>query len=190
MQPACQNLPIVPGTTYRDTVRLMQPAFAYRAITGITGAPVRLIVPDHDLASDWPVWVRGVTGMPDVNRVPPNQLPHRAKFIDSDTLEINALSATGLNPAGGQLIYKQPVDLAGAAVQMRFERAGAELLVLSIGSGLAQPSAGTITRELTPAQTALLTGDWRYTLDVTFSDGSVTRYYEGGAAAQRCANGC
>lgn len=187
MQPACQHLPIVPGTTYRDTVRLMQPAFAYRAITAIAGAPVRLTVPDHDLASDWPVWVRGVTGMPDLNRVPPNQLPHRARFVSSTELEINALSAVGLNPAGGQLIYKLPVDLAGATVQMRFERGGVELLLLTIGEGLAMPSAGTISRELTPAQTALLTGDWVYTLDVTFADGAVTRYYQGGPhTAGRC----
>src|SRR5690606_25260435 len=106
MQPACQNLAIVPGTTYRDTARLMQPTFAYRAITGIAGAPAVLAVPGHGLGGDWPVWVRGVTNMPEINRAPVNQLPHRAKFVDAETLEINALSAVGLNPAGGQLVYK------------------------------------------------------------------------------------
>lgn len=187
MQPARLDLPVTPGTTYRDTVRLMQPSFTYRPITAISGAPVVLTVPAHGLAGDWPVWVRGVTGMPDLNRVPPNQLPHRARYISAESLEINALSAEGLNPAGGQLIYKIPVDLTGAAVQMRFERGGTELLVLSLGAGLEQPSAGTITRELTPAQTALLTGAWTYTLDVTFSDGTVTRYFQGGPhTAGRC----
>lgn len=186
MQPACQNLPIVPGTTYRDTVRLMQPIYAYHAISAIDGAPARLTAPAHGLEGDWPVWVRGVTGMQDINRAPVNQLPHRAKLIDADTLEINALSAEGLNPVGGQLIYKVPVDLAGATVQMRFVSGGAEVLVLTLGQGLEQPSAGTITRELTPAQTALLTGAWSYTLDVTFSDGSITRYFHGGPEAGRC----
>lgn len=187
MTPARQDLPVIPGTTYRDTVRLMQPSYAYRAIAGIAGAPTVLTVPAHGLPGDWPVWVRGVTGMPDLNRVPPNQLPHRARFVSGDSLEINALSAVGLNPLGGQLIYKLPVDLTGAAVQMRFERAADELLVLSLGAGLDQPSAGTITRELTPAQTALLTGAWTYALDVTFSDGTVTRYFQGGPhTAGRC----
>lgn len=187
MQPARLDLPVTPGTTYRDTVRLMQPSFTYRPITAISGAPVVLTVPAHGLAGDWPVWVRGVTGMPDLNRVPPNQLPHRARYISAESLEINALSAEGLNPAGGQLIYKDPVDLAGASVEMRFERAGTELLVLTLGDGLELPSAGTITRELTPAQTALLTGAWTYTLDVTFSDGTVTRYFQGGPhTAGRC----
>lgn len=189
MQPASQHLPITPGTTYRDTVRLMQPTFVYRTITAIAGAPAQVTSPAHGLASDWPVWVRGVTGMPDINRVPPNQLPHRAAFINADTLELNALSADGLNPKGGQLIYKAPVDLAGASVQMRFERGGTELLVLSLGTGLGQPSAGTITRELTPTQTAQLTGAWTYTLDVTFSDGTVTRYFQGGPHTAGCCNG-
>lgn len=69
MQPARLDLPIIPGTTYRDTVRLMQPAFVYLPITAITASEsgVRLTV-QHDLAGDWPVWVRGVTGMPDLNR--------------------------------------------------------------------------------------------------------------------------
>lgn len=187
MQPACQNLLITPGTTYRDTVRLLQPSYTYKPITGIAGAPAVLTVPAHGLLSDWPVWVRGVTGMPDLNRAPPNQLPHRARFISATELEINALSAVGLTTAGGQLIYKLPVDLTGAALQMRFERDGVELLALSVGQGLAMPSPGTITRELTPAQTALLTGDWAYTLDVTFADGTVTRYYQGGPhTAGRC----
>lgn len=186
MQPACKNLSVIPGTTYRDTARMMQPAFAYRVITAVAGAPAVLTVPAHGLASDWPVWVRGVTGMPELNRAPVNQLPHRAKFLDADTLEVNALSAAGLTPSGGQLVYRLPVDLAGASVAMRFERDGVELLTLSVGQGLAQPSAGTITRELTPAQTALLAGAWTYTLDVTFSDGSVTRYFHGGPAASRC----
>ena len=64
MQPARQDLPVVPGTTYRDTVRLMQPDYAYKLITQISGAPAVLSVPQHGLAGDWPVWVRGVAGLP------------------------------------------------------------------------------------------------------------------------------
>lgn len=184
MQPACQNLAIVPGTTYRDTVRLMQPVFAYRDISGISGAPLRVTVPAHGLADTWPVWVRGVQGMQSLNAEPVRQAPHRARVIDADTLELNELSAKGLLPTGGELIYKLPIDLTGAQVSMRFLLGGAEVLVLTLGQGLASPSAGTITRDLTPAQTALLVGDWRYTMDVTFSDSSITRYYRGGPDAR------
>ena len=189
MQPARQDLPVVPGTTYRDTVRLMQPDYAYKLITQISGAPAVLAVPQHGLAGDWPVWVRGVAGLPAINREPPNALPHRAKRLDENTLEVNAVSAEGARPEGGQLIYRLPVDLTGATVAMRFNRAEQELLTLMLGSGLASPAPGTITRQLTPAQTEILTGEWQYTLDVTFSDGTVTRYYQGGPQ-QDCRHGC
>ncbi len=190
MQPAREDLPIIPGTTYRDIMRLMQPEFSYPPITAIAPSTsgVRLTVA-HALAGDWPVWVRGVIGMADLNRDPRTALPWRAKRLDADTLEINALSGAGLQPRGGELAYKLPVDLTGATVAMRFTRDGQELLTLTLGNGLASPSPGTITRELTPDQTALLTGAWQYTLDVTFSDGTVTRYYEGGPQ-QGCRNGC
>lgn len=180
MQPACQHLPVTPGTTYRPVFRLMQPAFAYRPITGISGSPVQLTVPAHGLVDTWPVWVRGVRGMPALNSEPVRQRPHRATVIDANTLEINALSAEGLNAAGGELIYKLPVDLTGCEVRMQFTRDGSELLSLTLGAGLANPAPGSITGELTPAQTAQLTGDWHYTLDVQFSDGAVQRYAQGG----------
>lgn len=116
MQPACQHLPIVPGTTYRDTVRLMQPVFKYQPITAISGAPVLLTVPAHGLSDTWPIWVRGVRGMPELNAEPVRQNPHRAVVVDADTLQINRLSATNLTPLGGELIYKLPIDLTGAQV--------------------------------------------------------------------------
>lgn len=189
MRPVEQDLAVVPGTTYRDTVRLMQPEFAYRAITLISGAPAQVAVAAHGLEDSWPVWIRGVSGLPAANREPPNQLPHRAKVLDADTLEINALSAAGAAPSGGQLVYRLPVDLTGATVVMTITGLGGADIVLSVGSGLAIPAPGTITRELTPEQTALLEGDWRYTMDVTFADGTVTRYYEGGQAVAGACNG-
>ena len=187
MQPARQDLPVVPGTTYRDTVRLMQPEYAYKQITAISGAPAVLAVPSHGLAGDWPVWVRGVAGLPAINREPPNTLPHRAKRLGADNLEINSVSAEGANPQGGQLIYRLPVDLAGAGVTMRFMGLQGGDLVLALGAGLGSPAPGTVTRELTPEQTALLVGDWSYTFEVDFADGTVTRYFEGGPAT---AGGC
>jgi hypothetical protein len=180
MQPARIDLPVVPGTTYRDTVRLMQPEYAYRAISSISGAPAVLTVPAHGLAGDWPVWVRGVAGLPAINSEPPRSLPHRAKRLGADTLEINAISADGANPQGGQLVYKLPVNLEGAEVRMRFSGLAGGDMVLTLGEGLTSEAPGTVTRVLTPEQTALLVGDWRYTLEVTFADGTVTRYFEGG----------
>lgn len=189
MQPARQDLPVVPGTTYRDTVRLMQPDYAYKLITQISGAPAVLSVPLHGLAGDWPVWVRGVTGLPAINSEPPRGLPHRAKRLGADTLEINAISAAGASPQGGQLVYRLPVDLDGASVRLRFTGLQGDDLVLTLGSGLASPAPGTVNRELTPEQTALLVGDWRYTFEVEFADGTITRYFEGGPAKAGACHG-
>lgn len=182
MQPARQDLPVVPGTTYRDTVRLMQPEFAYRSISQISGAPAQVSAAGHGLEDSWPVWIRGVSGLPAANREPPNQLPHRAKVLDDDTLEINALSALGATGTGGQLVYRLPVDLVGATVVMTISGLAGADIVLTLGAGLDIPSPGTITRELTPEQTALMVGDWQYSLSVEFSDGSVKAYLAGGQA--------
>lgn len=190
MQPATQNLPITPGSTYRDMVRLMQPVYEYRAITAIAGAPAQLSVPAHDLAGDWPVWVRDVSGLPAINR-DLLQAPWIASRIDDDTLEINAISAAGMRPSGGQLVYRPPVDLAGASAVMQFIAGGVVVLELVPGAGLTIESAGTIRRELTAQQTADLGEAWTYTFSIRFSDNSVVEYLRGGpASGGSCGRGC
>ncbi|AFM32642.1 MULTISPECIES: hypothetical protein [Stutzerimonas stutzeri subgroup] len=135
MQPAKFDLHIVQGATLRDTLRLMQPRYEYRQITGISGSPLRLTV-DHGLPGNWLAWVQGVNGMQGINRAP-RERPHRVTVVDAATLEVNALSAFGLNPSGGQLMYKPPVDLTGAAVRMqiRDQVGGQVLLELTTDSG-------------------------------------------------------
>jgi hypothetical protein len=180
MQPARQDLSVTRGTTYSDTVRIMQPEFVYRDITGISGSPALLNVPAHGLDAAWPVWIRGVAGMPDLNREPFRQLPHRAKRIDADTLEINSLSAHDLKPSGGQLIYREPVNLTDATAAMNVYRGGDLLFALGIDAGLALTTAGTIIRAMTAVQTALLAGEGlHYTFDVIYGGVTVTRYLEG-----------
>lgn len=181
MQPARQDLSVIPGTTYRDVIRIMQPEFVYRDVSGVSGAPALLTVVAHGLADAWPVWVRGVQGMPDINREPFKQLPHRAKVIDADTLEVNALSASGLRPVGGQMIYRRAVDLTDAAPVMRVYRDAELLFSLVVGAGLTITTVGTVTREISAAQTALLTGEGlHYAFDVAYGAVTVTRYCEGG----------
>lgn len=185
MKPAVRNLAVVPGTTYRDTVRLMQPVWVYKAISSITGAPAVLVVPGHGIEGNWPVWVRAVTGMQGANREPPAR-PYRARRIDADALELNELSAAGFTPRGGELMYQLPVDLAGATPIMVLT--GAAVITLTPGDGLELTTPGTIVRTLTPEQTAALGPDWSYTFNVTFSDGAVLPFFEGGPDRGRC--GC
>jgi len=188
MQPAKLDLHIVQGSTLRDTLRLMQPRYEYRPITALGGSPLRLTV-DHGLPGNWLAWVEGVNGMQGVNRSPRTERPHRITVVDASTLEINALSAFGLNPSGGQLIYKPPVDLTGATarMQIREQVGGTVLLELTTeNGGLAISGPGTITRTLSATQTAALT--WTeavYDLEVEYADGTVQRYLQGAVTVSR-----
>lgn len=187
MQPAKLDLHIVQGSTLRDTLRLMQPRYEYRPITALGGSPLRLTV-DHGLPGSWLAWVHGVNGMQDINRSQ-RERPHRVTVIDADTLEINALSAFVLNPSGGQLIYKPPVDLTGATARMQIRAGlgGAVLLELTTeNGGLAITGPGTITRTLSATQTAALTWtDGVYDLEVEYADGTVQRYLQGAVTVSR-----
>lgn len=188
MQPAKLDLHIVQGSTLRDTLRLMQPRYEYRPITALGGSPLRLTV-DHGLPGNWLAWVEGVNGMQGVNRSARTERPHRITVVDASMLEINALSAFGLNPSGGQLIYKPPVDLTGAAARMQIREQidGAVLLELTTeNGGLAISAPGTITRTLSATQTAALA--WTeavYDLEVQYPDGTVQRYLQGAVTVSR-----
>lgn len=187
MQPAKLDLHIVQGSTLRDTLRLMQPRYEYRPITALGGSPLRLTV-DHGLPGNWLAWVEGVNGMQGVNRST-RERPHRVIVVDADTLEINALSAFGLNPNGGQLIYKPPVDLTGATARMQIRAGvgGALLLELTTeNGGLAITGPGTLTRTLSATETAALTWtDGVYDLEVEYADGTVQRYLQGAVTVSR-----
>lgn len=187
MQPAKLDVHIVQGATLRDTLRLMQPRYEYRPITALGGSPLRLTV-DHGLPGNWLAWVEGVNGMQGVNRST-RERPHRVIVVDADTLEINALSAFGLNPNGGQLIYKPPVDLTGATARMQIRAGvgGALLLELTTeNGGLAITGPGTLTRTLSATETAALTWtDGVYDLEVEYADGTVQRYLQGAVTVSR-----
>ena len=182
MQPANVPLRLIPGTTNRSTLRVMQPVWIYKAVTDIAAAaPVLLTVPGHGITTDsWHVWLNGVLQMPELNRAPPRELPHRVKVIDADTLEINRLSATGKRPAGGELRYQPPVDLTGATVEMQiFDKTGGTVLMtLGMDSGLSITGPGTIERVI-GADVDIPAGAGWYWIEVRYPDGTEHRYWQG-----------
>lgn len=194
MQPACLPLPmrIIRGATYRDTRRLMQPPKVYRPLTAVAPtAPLRLTVTDHGLAGDWLAWVIGTIRPPELNRAPGRQIPHRVDVVDANTLEINSLSGVGMNPdaGSGQLVYQPPVDLTGATARLIIrerEEGGATLLELTSGAGITTPASGTLAVEIDADATQAITwtAGW-YHLDITFSDGTVSRFFRGAVIVEQ-----
>ncbi|TLX54859.1 hypothetical protein DN824_20465 [Stutzerimonas nosocomialis] len=182
MHPAKLDLCIAQGATYSKPLLLMQPDFAYRPIAAfLQTAPARLTVPGHGLPGDWPTWIEGVSRWGVINRDKEREPFRVAKVIDADTVEYNALNGIGNNAAGGFLVYRLPVELAGARARMQVrDRAGALLLDLSTEAGGLVIGTGRITLTLTAAQTAALTWtEGRYDLEVEFADGTVQRWAEG-----------
>lgn len=184
MMPACIPLRIVQGTTLNKVLRLMQPGRIYRDITSIAAtAPVRITAPGHGIVGTWPAWFAGVVGLPNLNRDPASARPHMVKVIDQDTLEVNVIDASGAKPSAGRLIYLPPLDLEGVTGRLlvRPEIGAAPVLELTTANGgLVVDGLGLLRIHLSAAATASL--GWtraNWDLELTFADGTVTRFAQG-----------
>ena len=189
MHPARLDLRINQGATLRKPLLMMQPVYRYKPIAAIQAtAPLLLTVADHDLAGDWPIWIEGVTGWGDLSRDKTRQPFHLAKVINANTLELNAFNGAGRNATGGMLVYQPPVDLTGCTARMFIRDAAAGLLQeLTTENGrLVIGGPGRLIITLTAEETAAIT--WtqgRYDLELTMSNGDVTRWAEGEVVVSR-----
>lgn len=183
MQPARLNLRINQGATLRKPLLMMQPVYRYKPIATIQAtAPLLLTVEDHGLAGEWPIWIEGVTGWGELSRDKTRQPFHLAKVINPNTLELNAFNGTGRTAGGGTLVYHPPVDLTGCTARM-FIRDASGVLLLELtteNDRLVIAAPGRLIITLTATETAAIT--WthgRYDLELTMSNGDVTRWMEG-----------
>ncbi len=188
MTPARLDLHIIQGSTLRKPLLMMQPQYQYKPITAIQQtAPLLLTVPSHGLVGSWPIWIEGVTGWGDLGRDKAPQPFYLAKVIDANTLELNNISGIGRNASGGLVVYQPPVDLTGFSAKMMIrDPAGVLLLELSMDNGRLVAGDGRIVITLTAAETAAIT--WtkgRYDLELTMSNGDVTRWAEGEAVVSQ-----
>ena len=188
MTPARLDLHIIQGATLRKPLLMMQPQYQYKPIMAIQQtAPLLLTVPSHGLVGSWPIWIEGVTGWGDLGRDKARQPFYLAKVIDANTLELNNISGIGRNASGGLVVYQPPVDLTGCSAKMMIrDPAGVLLLELSMDNGRLVAGDGRIVITLTAAETAAIT--WtkgRYDLELTMSNGDVTRWAEGEAVVSQ-----
>ncbi len=182
MQPACLSLRVIPGATLRKPLLLMQPTYSYRPIANIEAvAPLRLTVPAHGLPGDWPTWAEGVNNWSDLNRDKGRQAFRIARVIDENTIEYNELNGIGQRATGGQLVYQLPVDLTGISARLIIvPEQGPPLELTTENDGLQIVGPGQLVLVLTDGQTAAIT--WskaEYTLDITWSNGDVSRWLHG-----------
>jgi hypothetical protein len=189
MTPARLDLRINQGATLRKPLLMMQPAYQYKPITAIQQtAPLLITAPTHGLVGEWPIWIEGVSGWGELSRDKTRQAFHLAKVIDADTLELNNLNGAGRTASGGMIVYQAPVDLAGCAARMSIrDTAGNLLLELNTENGrLVIAAPGRLIITLTAAETTAIT--WqkgRYDLELTMSNGDVTRWAEGEVVVSR-----
>lgn len=187
MQPACLDLPIIPGATNRKPLFLLQPRWERRAISEVQKTPsLMLTVPDHDLPAEWPCWVEGVSGWSALNRQPPQQAPWMVGVVDGETVEINALNGAEQNARGGWLVYQPGVDLAGATAVLTLTGPSYSLQLTTANEGLQVLGVGRLNIVLTPAQSSGIPLDGvTYTLDITWQNGDVDRWLDGPVTVRR-----
>ena len=181
MQPACLDLPVIPGATTRKPLYLLQPRWERRAITEIQRTPSLLLtVTGHDLPAEWPCWVEGVSGWSALNRQPPQQAPWMVGVVDADTVEINALNGAGQKASGGWLVYQSGVDLTDASAALTLTGPGYSLQLTTANGGLQVLGVGRLNIVLTPAQSeGIPAAGVSYTLDITWANGDVDRWLDG-----------
>jgi len=182
MQPACLSLRVIPGATLRSPMLLMQPTYTYRPIAAIEPtAPLRLTVPAHGLPGDWPTWIEGVSQWSALNRDKAREAFRIAQVLDADTLEYNELNGIDQRARGGQLVYQLPVDLTGITARLVITpEQGTALELTTENGGLLIAGPGQLVLVIAAADAAAMTwAKGTYTLDITWSNGEVSRWLHG-----------
>jgi hypothetical protein len=120
-----QHLEICRAFSWQPIFRVETGDIVYKQITAVSQtAPIQLTATAHGMPDDWLFAVTGCTGPDRLNAEnDPPKLPDsdrrlndyfRGTVTDADTIEINAVNGTGLDPytGGGYLQYFKPLDFA------------------------------------------------------------------------------
>lgn len=192
-----QKLEIRKGATWKHVIRWETKPTVFKPITGATqSAPCQISVPDHNIPNGWRIMrISGATGMKSINthsssggvylRTPlgtafPSGL--RVTVIDDVTLALDDVNSS-VFPAwvsGGVIEYNTPVPLGGFTGIMHLRssvKSTSTLIELNEGNGriLINPSANTITLQLSAEDTAAITFKSAVaSLEMTSSTGEVT----------------
>lgn len=123
------DLTIVRGSTFSYVLRWGTAPIVYKPITAVVSlAPLRLTVPTHGLVDGWYAAISDVLGMTQANAkgTPPRKSDfHKATVIDPNTIEFNAVNASGFDVyvSGGHIQYRTPVSLSSYTASLDFRAA-------------------------------------------------------------------
>jgi len=170
------------GETFSQSLRWEVAPIIWKPITAISQtAPVRLTVPDHGCKPKWRVQVSSRKSMREID-----DARGQATIVDSDTVEINTINASGFKPYAGDgyLSFNTPVDMTGMTGRLSIKsKVGGPLLLslTTLNDGIVIDVDECVIRIVIAAEmTAEL--DWRtgvYDLEMVAVDGSVTRLLQG-----------
>lgn len=133
------------GATNITPIRVESEKWKYVSITAIEQtAPLRITAPGHELPDGWRAAIMNVSVVGNfaaANNPPNDSELHAVTVIDQDTIEINAINGAAFRVyvSGGQLAYREPLDLApyiGARMDVKAKINGEALLHLAEGLGL------------------------------------------------------
>ena len=161
-----QDLTILQGRTFLQTVNWETTPIVYKPITAITqGAPVSITATGHGVPNGWRVAIVSVGGMVQLNSPVDSagqpKVYHQATVVDPNTIQLNDVNSAGFAQytTGGYVQYNTPVNLTGYTARMSIKDmvAPPNLLICTQGgtSGSTLPTAagvdGTVTWAAAPA---------------------------------------
>lgn len=177
------------GETWHPTIRWGTGVYTTKAITAITkAAPAAITAAAHAVPNGWPVAIRGVEGMTQINavRYPPSGSDWHAATVDgANTLSLNDVDSSDFSTydEGGFVVYDTPKDLTGCTFSLAIydnpEHEGTALATLTSAGGTI--TVETTLQTITPLlQTAGLEWDIGYfRLMATEPSGVVTELLRG-----------
>ncbi len=171
------------GATFSHSLQWMQERKTFKALSAVPQkVPVRLTCTGHSAPDGWPVFVKGVDGMTELNSTDPLQ-PYTAALVDANTVELINVNGEDFTDyaGGGYLEYYTPYDLSTyttASLVARAAQGSATVLdTFTFGSGVTfDNTLKLINLARTAVQTAAYTWDegW-YDLDATHTSGRIDR---------------
>lgn len=169
----------VQGKRFRKVFRWGSDVKIYKPISGMPQlTPVRFTVAGHGMPDGWPFKVTNLGGPQQLN-----DRNYKSKFVDANTIEVNAINAGGLpayQASTGYIEYFTPVDLsvftAGRIVLKENATDSTPVLDCTIANGrlLLDNTAKTLTLDIPAADTVSLAKyagvwDWEMTAGAVIS---------------------